>query len=57
MSKNHIKRRLGAFIQELWANFKFQIRKFKSYFPQGKRLKKIIDGKGEFIDGKGVSGP
>ena len=57
MSKNHIKRRLGAFIQELWANFKFQIRKFKSYFPQGKRLKKTIDGKGELIDGKGVSDP
>ena len=35
----------------------FIIRKFKSYLPQGKRLEKIIDGKGEFIGGKGVSGP
>ena len=30
-----------------------RFRKFKSYFPQGKRL--VIDGKSEIIDGKGVS--
>ena len=35
----------------------FIIRKFKSYLPLGKRLEEIIDGKGEFIGGKGVSGP
>ena len=35
----------------------FIIRKFKSYLPRGKRLEKVIDGKGEFIGGKGVSGP
>ena len=32
-----------------------RIRKFKSYFPQGKRL--VIDGQSEIIDGKGVSAP
>ena len=35
----------------------FIIRKFKRYFPLEKRLKKIIVGKGEFIDEKGVSDP
>ena len=32
-----------------------RILKFKSYFPQGKRL--VIDGKSEVSDGKGVSAP
>ena len=30
----------------------FIIRKFKSCFPLGKGLEKIIDGKDEFVDGK-----
>ena len=32
-----------------------RIRKFKSYFPLGKRL--VFDGKSEIIDGKWVSAP
>ena len=52
MFKNDIKKRLGAFNQELWANFKLQNTKFKSYFPLGKRLKKNIVRKSEFIDEK-----
>ena len=35
----------------------FIIRKFKRYFLPGKRLKKNIVGKGEVIDGNGVSDP
>ena len=54
-SKNDMKRRRGAFNQELWSNFEFELRKFKCYFLLGKRL--VIDGKSEIIDGKGVSAP
>ena len=35
-SKNDIKRRLGAFKQELWANFEFENSEISELFPPGK---------------------
>ena len=35
-SKNDVKRRLGAFNQELWANFEFENSEISELFPPGK---------------------
>ena len=44
-SKNDIKRPLGAFNKELWANFEFQKSDIYELFPPRKKARKTIDGK------------